>query len=74
MVYAILNYSIPSVCEASKMQPEQRSLRVTRHHGSPYLWDNIVVTPNIKIVHAEAIYESWMNGHAIMVADLAIPM
>lgn len=38
----------------------------------PYPWDNIVVTPNIEIVHAEAIYESWMNDHAIVVADLEI--
>ena len=39
---------------------------------SPYPWDNIVVTPNIKILHAEAIYKPWMNDHAIMVADLEI--
>ena len=38
--------------------------------GSPYPWDNIVVTPNIRILHAEAIYEPWMNDHAIIVADL----
>ena len=38
----------------------------------PYPWDNIVVTPNIKILNAEAIYEKWMNDHAIIVADLEI--
>ena len=39
---------------------------------SPYPWDNIVVTPNIRILGAEAVYEPWMNDHAIMVADLEI--
>lgn len=38
----------------------------------PYPWDNIVVTPNIEILHAEVIYESWMNDHAILIADLEI--
>ena len=40
--------------------------------GSPYPWDNIVVTPNIKVLNAETICESWMNDHAILVADLEI--
>lgn len=40
--------------------------------GSPYPWDNIVVTPNIKVLNAEAIYEAWMDDHAILVADLEI--
>lgn len=39
---------------------------------SPYPWDNIVVTSNIKVLSAEAVYESWMNDHAILVADLEI--
>ena len=34
--------------------------------------DNIFVTPNIKILNAEPIYEPWMNDHAIVVADLEI--
>ena len=40
--------------------------------ADPFPWDNIVVTPNIKILSAEAIYEPWMNDHAIVVADLEI--
>lgn len=43
--------------------------------GSPVCpdpWDNIVVTPNIKILNAEAVYEPWMDDHAIVVADLEI--
>lgn len=43
--------------------------------GAPayaYPWDNIVVTPNIKILNAEAIYRPWMNDHAIVAADLEI--
>ena len=40
--------------------------------ASPYPWDNIVVTPNIRILNAEAIYEPWMNDHAIVAADLEI--
>ena len=40
--------------------------------ASPYPWDNIVVTPNIRILQAEAIYEPWMDDHAILVADLEI--
>ncbi len=40
--------------------------------ASPYPWDNIVVTPNIRILHAEAVYEPWMEDHAIMLADLEI--
>ena len=40
--------------------------------ASPYPWDNIVVTPNISILHAQAIYKPWMNDHAILVADLEI--
>ena len=39
---------------------------------SPYPWDNIVVTPNIRILNADVIYEPWMNDHAIVVADLEI--
>lgn len=40
--------------------------------ASPYPWDNIVVTPNIKILNSEPVYEPWMNDHAIPVADLEI--
>lgn len=40
--------------------------------ASPYPWDNIVVTPNIKIQSVEVIYEPWMNDHAIVVADLSV--
>ena len=40
--------------------------------ASPYPWDNIVVTPNISILHAQAVYKPWMNDHAILVADLEI--
>ena len=40
--------------------------------GSLYPWDNIVVTPNIKVVNAETICEPWMDDHAILVADLEI--
>ena len=39
---------------------------------SPYPWDNIVVTPNIKSLHAETVCKPWMDDHAIMVADLEI--
>ena len=45
------------------------------HNGKvdhPAPWDNIIVTPSIKILNAEAIYEPWMNDHAIVVADLEI--
>ena len=38
----------------------------------PYPWDNMVVTQNITVHHAEVIYEDWMNDHAILVADLEI--
>lgn len=34
--------------------------------------DNIYVSPNIKILNAQAVYESWMNDHAIVVADIEI--
>ena len=37
-----------------------------------YPCDNIFVTPNIKILNAEAVYEPWMDDHAILVADLEI--
>lgn len=37
-----------------------------------YPCDNIFVTPNIKILNAEAVYEPWMNDHAILVADIEI--
>ncbi len=43
--------------------------------GKPYAsypWDNIFVSSNIEIVNAEAVYESWMNDHAIFVADLEL--
>lgn len=40
--------------------------------ASPYPWDNIVVTPNIKIRNVEVFYEPWMNDHAIVAADLEI--
>ena len=43
--------------------------------GNPrgvYPWDNIFVSPNIRILNAEPVYESWMNDHAIFVADLEI--
>ena len=38
----------------------------------PYPWDNIVVTPNIKILRTEVFYRGWMNDHAIIAADLEI--
>ena len=38
----------------------------------PHPWDNIVVTPNIKILNAEPVYEPWMNDHAIVFADLEV--
>ena len=38
----------------------------------PYPWDNIAVTPNIKILRTEVFYRSWMNDHAIVSADLEI--
>ena len=38
----------------------------------PYPWDNIVVTPNIKIANAEVFYRSWMDDHAVVAADLEI--
>ena len=34
--------------------------------------DNIYVSPNIRIINAEAVYEPWMNDHAIVVADIEI--
>jgi endonuclease/exonuclease/phosphatase family metal-dependent hydrolase len=37
-----------------------------------YPCDNIFVTPNIKILNAEAVYEPWMDDHAILVADIEI--
>ncbi len=40
--------------------------------ASPYPWDNIVVTPNIKIKNVDVIYEPWMDDHAILAADLEI--
>ena len=39
---------------------------------NPCPWDNIFVSSNIEIVNAEAVYESWMNDHAIFVADLEL--
>lgn len=44
-------------------------------NGKPALplpWDNIIITPNIKIVNAEVVYEPWMNDHAVVFADLEI--
>lgn len=38
----------------------------------PYPWDNIMVTPNIKMLDAQVVYRPWMDDHAIVVADLAI--
>ena len=38
----------------------------------PEPWDNVLVTPNIRILHAEPVYEPWMEDHAIVVADLEI--
>ena len=38
----------------------------------PHPWDNIVVTPNIKILNAEPVYEPWMNDHALVWAELVI--
>ncbi len=40
--------------------------------SSPYPWDNIVVTPDIRIRNVEVFYEPWMNDHAIVAADLEI--
>ena len=40
--------------------------------ASPYPWDNIVVTPDIRIRNVEVFYEPWMNDHAIVAADLEI--
>ena len=45
------------------------------HKGAPtcpYPWDNIVVTPNIRIRNAQVIYRPWMDDHAIVTADLEI--
>lgn len=39
---------------------------------SPCPFDNIIVTPNIKILSADRGCEPWMDDHAIMVADLEI--
>ena len=39
---------------------------------SPYPWDCIFVSSNIKILNAEPVYESWMSDHAIVFADLEI--
>jgi len=38
----------------------------------PYPWDNIVVTPNIRIRNTEVFYRPWMDDHAIVAADLEI--
>lgn len=35
-------------------------------------WDNILVTPNIKLVSAERVALDWMNDHAIVVAEMEI--
>ena len=40
--------------------------------ASPHPWDNVFVTPHIQIVEMEVITESWMNDHAIVVADLRL--
>ena len=39
---------------------------------SPCPFDNILVTPNIKILNAERAYEPWMNDHAAVFADIEI--
>ena len=38
----------------------------------PYPWDNIIVTPNIRIRNAQVIYRPWMDDHSIVTADLEI--
>ena len=35
-------------------------------------WDNILVTPNIKLISAERVALDWMNDHAIVVAEMEI--
>ena len=39
---------------------------------SPYPWDCVFVSSNIKIRNAEIVTASWMNDHAIAVADIEI--
>jgi endonuclease/exonuclease/phosphatase family metal-dependent hydrolase len=39
---------------------------------NPLPWDNVFVSSNIKIKAAECVTESWMNDHAIFVADLEL--
>ncbi len=39
---------------------------------SPYPWDNIWISPNMKFINVEVVFESWMNDQAIVVADIVI--
>ena len=39
---------------------------------SPYPWDNIFISPNMKFINVEVVFEPWMDDHAIVVADIAI--
>lgn len=41
-------------------------------HSSPCPFDNIMVTPNIKIVAADRVAEPWMNDHALVWAEIVI--
>lgn len=38
----------------------------------PFPYDNIMVTPNMKIVSAERVVAPWMQDHAIIVANIEI--
>ena len=39
---------------------------------SPHPWDNIFISPNMKFINVEVVFEPWMDDHAIVVADIAI--
>ena len=41
-------------------------------HSSPCPFDNIMVTPNMKIVAADRVAEPWMNDHALVWAEIVI--
>lgn len=44
-------------------------------NGKPrggFPWDSVFVSSNIKITNAYPVYESWMNDHAIFVAELEL--
>jgi endonuclease/exonuclease/phosphatase family metal-dependent hydrolase len=41
-------------------------------HSSPCPFDNIMVTPNMKIVAAGRVAEPWMNDHALVWAEIVI--